>query len=123
MLHKALAKKWRKVSILTGKMQNNPSNFKMYSKVKIKGNCWDWNRYLVLQSLVILLSVPWEALDFFRKVSEILEIFSWREIRTRIYCLRSFRPHPCRRACSRKREKLKLQILFGSNLQLALSGA
>ena len=63
-------------------------------KLKNVGKGRDLNRYLPLQNLVVLPTVPWEQFEFLTNVSEMLEIIGTTETRTRTYCLRNFCLNP-----------------------------
>ena len=41
--------------------------------------CWDANLYLVLQSAVVLPTVPWKSLEFLTNLSEIMESYGLRD--------------------------------------------
>ena len=81
LIYKAQAKNQRNILIVIVE--------KKQSKLKIL-----IMKYLALQSPVVLPTVPWEQLEFLTKISEIIEIYGPRQIRTRAYCLRTFCPHP-----------------------------
>ena len=53
----------------------------------------DSNPYPVLHRPDVLITVPWQPLDFLTNVSEMIKVFGLREIGARDHCLTIFCPH------------------------------